>query len=133
MIVVDASVAVAWCFEDESTPATDQILARVAAEGATVPPLWCYEVANALLTARRRQRLAEADAQRFLALLDRLPIEPEPAAPDATALLATAQAHGLSAYAAAYLLLAQRLGLELATLDSALAQAARDSGVTVIP
>ncbi|MDR1237512.1 MAG: type II toxin-antitoxin system VapC family toxin [Propionibacteriaceae bacterium] len=132
-MVIDTSIAVAWCFEDESSPATDNILAQVSQEGGIVPPLWRYEIANALLTARKRKRLTETDAQRFLGLLSSLPLEVDADIPDAAALLAASQLHGLSAYDSAYLLLAQRHGLELATLDAPLAKAARAAGVSVVP
>lgn len=74
-LVLDCSVAVAWCFEDEATPALDALLDRVQAEGAVVPSWWTLEVADVLLMAARRGRIeCEAIQERF-ALLDMLAIE----------------------------------------------------------
>ncbi|MDR1188256.1 MAG: type II toxin-antitoxin system VapC family toxin [Bifidobacteriaceae bacterium] len=133
MIVIDASLTMTWCFEDESTPATEAILDRVSQEGALVPQLWRYEVVNALAMSRRRERLTEAEAQFFLSLLDRLAIVVDSDLPDGRGLLAMAQSHRLTAYDAAYFLLAARRGLELATLDQELAAAARAAGLSVAP
>lgn len=133
MFVLDASVTMAWCFEDEASDATDGVLDRLRTESAAVPALWRLEVANVLLVAERRRRLSEAQAAHFLALLDRLPVEVA-ATPSATsAVLATGRRHRLSAYDAAYLVLAQDLGVPLATIDNALRGACQAAGVTVLP
>jgi predicted nucleic acid-binding protein len=131
-IVVDASVAMAWCFTDEASAATDAVLGRLASEGGLVPDLWRLEVVNVLLAAERRSRISEAQASRFLGLLDELPISVDLAATDSVAVLATGRRHGLSAYDAAYLVLAERLGAPLATLDSALSAAALRAGVELL-
>lgn len=130
--VVDTSVTVAWCFEDESTPATEAILDRLATENALVPALWALEVSNVLLVAERRRRITEAQAVRFIALLRELPIDVDVAPPDLTAILATGCRHNLTAYDAAYLILAEREGLPLATLDRGLREAARAAGVPLL-
>lgn len=131
--VVDTSITLAWCFEDERTPATERLLERLETESAVAPGLWVLETANAFLTAQRRRRLTEAQTLRASALLDALPIEVEVGTPPRSALLATGGTHGLSAYDSAYLLLAERRGLPLATLDKALARAAKKAGVPVLP
>lgn len=132
MLVVDASVALAWCFEDEATESTDAVLERVAREGAIVPDLWRFEVADVLITAERRARITAADATRLHALLASLPVAPE-SAPSATAVLAAvARDYALTAYDAAYLELAMRHGADLATRDAALLKAAAAAGVTVV-
>ena len=133
MIVVDASVASAWCFEDEATPATDELLARVQREGGVVPPLWAYEIANVLVTGRRRAGLSEATVTRLMALLNSLPLDVDGNPPNSAELVATAELHELTAHDAAYLEVASRRGLSLATLDQKLATAARDAGVAVLP
>jgi predicted nucleic acid-binding protein len=69
MFVIDSSVAMAWCFEDEASDATDAVLDRLNEECAVVPAIWPLEVANVLLVAERRGRLSEAQASRFLELL----------------------------------------------------------------
>jgi predicted nucleic acid-binding protein len=131
--VVDASVAMAWCFDDESTDQADAILELGAAGGMAVPAVWPLEVANVVLGARRRGRLSEAQASRFLGLLAQLPIEVELPTAGIADLVALGMLHGLSSYDAAYLALAETRGATLATLDHSLAAAARAAGVTVLP
>jgi predicted nucleic acid-binding protein len=132
-LVVDASVTMAWCFEDEASDSTDAVLERALAEGCLMPALWRAEVANVLVVAERRGRVAAAQRDRFLALLDRVPVTIESTAPDSAALIWLADKHGLSAYDAWYLWLAARTGAELATMDERLAAAGRRAGVTVVP
>lgn len=132
-LVIDASVTMAWCFEDEATSATDELLARATTEPCLVPALWRAEVANVLLVAERRGRVTAAQRDRFLALLDRVPATVEATAPDAAALIWLADKHQLSAYDAWYLWLAARTGSTLATVDARLATAARAAGVEVVP
>ncbi|MCL2544169.1 MAG: type II toxin-antitoxin system VapC family toxin [Nocardioidaceae bacterium] len=132
-LVVDASVTMAWCFEDEATPETDQLLDQVATSGCMVPALWRGEVANVLLVAERRGRIKPAQRDRFLALLDRLPVIVEITSPDSAALVWLADKHALSSYDAWYLWLAIRTGARLATLDQRLLGAASSAGVTTLP
>jgi predicted nucleic acid-binding protein len=132
-LVVDASLALSWVFADEATALTDAIGARVAAEGAAVPWLWHLEVANVLLLAERRGRLAPGQAEAKLADLAAMGIE-EQAGGQATAeILALARKHSLSSYDAAYLSLALARGAELGTLDRSLAAAALAEGLAVLP
>ncbi len=130
--VLDASVAMAWCFEDEATPASDAVLDRLRDDQALVPPLWSYEVANVMAAAERRGRLTESQIAHLMALLHRLPINVDTAPVGIDATIATARIHRLSAYDAAYLALSERSGLPLATLDNALAGAAADAGVLLV-
>jgi predicted nucleic acid-binding protein len=130
--VVDASVTMAWCFEDEATPASEAVLDQLSGERAIVPGLWTLEVTNVLLAAERRGRLTEAQATRFVSVLSALPIDISPDIADLVALLAAGRRHELSAYDAAYLTLAARTGLPLATLDDKLAAAARSAGITLL-
>lgn len=132
-LVVDASVAMAWCFDDEASPATDAVLEQAVAGGCLMPALWRAEVANVLLVAERRGRITAAQRDRFLALLDQIPAAIEPTAPDSAALIWLAEKHQLSAYDAWYLWLAARNGGTLATIDTRLAAAARAAGVPVVP
>jgi predicted nucleic acid-binding protein len=134
-MVIDASVALAWCFRDEATPATFALLDAVERDGAVVPALWSLETANILLVAQRRGRLNGAEVAESLALLSGLPIRREPA-PDHEILdrtIALAAATSLSMYDATYLELAARLDMPLASLDRALRVAAAASGVAVLP
>jgi predicted nucleic acid-binding protein len=130
--VLDASVALAWCFEDETTAGTEAVLDRLASEPAVVPGLWELEITNALLVVERRGRLAEAQTTRFVSLLASLPINVEVSVPDMTTLLAMSRQHGLSSYDATYLVLAERDGYPLATLDEKLVAAARKAGVSLV-
>ncbi len=134
-LVLDGSAALAWCFDDESTAPVDAIMLKVANEGAVTPSLWRFEVANGLQTAIRRKRIDVAYRDRMLdnlaALNIRIDAESDSYVWSATAQLAAV--HGLTVYDAAYLELAQRRRLPLATLDAALARAAEQAGVEVIP
>jgi predicted nucleic acid-binding protein len=130
--VLDASVTLAWCFEDETTQETDALLDRLAADAAITPSLWELEVVNVLLLAERRGRITESQTARFAALLAQLPIHVDPAGADMQAVLATGRHHGLTAYGAAYLVLAERAGIPLATVDARLRAAAQAAGVSVL-
>ncbi|MBA2849041.1 type II toxin-antitoxin system VapC family toxin [Thermosulfuriphilus ammonigenes] len=131
--VLDASVTVAWALEDEGDLYSEKVLDALGEGRAWVPSIWPLEVANALLMAERRRRLTRAEVENFLSLLQELPIQVE----GDTILrvwgeiLLLAREEGLSVYDAAYLNLAMRLGLPLATLDQALQKAARNCGVEV--
>ncbi|MBI3596506.1 MAG: type II toxin-antitoxin system VapC family toxin [Nitrospirae bacterium] len=133
--VLDCSLALAWALPDETSKQADRFLAGVPRKSVLwVPALWWYEMANALTMAQRRQRLAEADRMRLVELYGMLPIQTDThLVPDVMwRFHALAQEYGLSAYDAAYLELAQRRGLGLATLDRRLIKAARKAGVKVI-
>lgn len=131
-IVVDTSVTMAWCFDDESTGETDAVLERVGLEGAVVPALWRLEVANVLLVAERRRRITEAQAARFVALLAQLPIRVDVTPSETASVLAAGRQHRLSACDASYLIVAERLALPMATLDQRLAAACRTAGVPLV-
>ena len=131
--VVDASVTMAWCFEDEATPQTEAILDLLIDDTAIVPALWELEVSDVLLIAERRNRLREAQSARFVALLGQLPIHVDSASVEMSSVLAAGRRHALTAYDAAYLVLAEREGVRLATMDATLRKAAQDAGVAVIP
>ena len=132
--VVDNSVALAWCFEDEQTEAIMALLDRVAEDGAVAPQLWPIEALNGLLTAERRGRIDVATRRRLAGFLRQLPIaiDDETAGQIWTATAELVERNGLTAYDAAYLELAQRQGLPLATSDAALVAAARATGVTLL-
>jgi len=130
--VIDASTTMAWCFEDEATTETDAILDRLGQDQALVPPLWEYEVANVLLVAERRSRITEFQSTRFLALLGQLPIHVSPLPQPAVALTAIGRRHRLSAHDSAYLELASREGVALASRDNKLRRAAEASGIPLL-
>ena len=133
--VLDSSVALSWCFEDERTPATLALLDRAVAAGAFAPVLWPLEVLNALAMAERRRRLDRDIRHRLAGFLRDLPVSIDVDSVNLawtdTAVLA--ERHDLTLYDAAYLELAQRLQLPLGTLDGALRTAATSAGVALLP
>ena len=133
--VLDCSVAVAWLFDDEATPATDSLLDRLKDSGAFVPSLWRLELGNVLSRAERHRRISVAQIAASLNLLDRLPIitDTETESRAFREILALARTENLTTYDAAYLELAMRRGLELATRDKALIRAARHVQVQTLP
>jgi len=133
-LVIDASLTVAWYFEDETTPATEAILDRVSEAGATVPTLWRLEVANAFQSAIRRKRITAPYRDQSLAELTQMPItiDADTNVYAWTTTLRLAERFALTIYDSAYLELAQRRSLPLATLDAALREAAAALGVTLL-
>ena len=131
--VLDGSVAIAWCFEDEVSPYADAVAARIPTVQAVVPAIWPLEVANVLLVGERRKRCAPSDTAYRLTSLAALPIAVEDISLTNVwnEVLNLARAHNLSAYDAAYLELALRRSLPLATLDDKLKDAARAVGVAL--
>ena len=133
-LVLDASTTLAWYFEDERSDASEDILDRVTEAGAVVPLLWRYEVANGFQMAVRRKRIDAVYRDASLAELRLLSIAVDRAGDDAiwSATLGLADRFGLTIYDAAYLEVAHRRGLPLATRDGALRRAAQTLTVGVI-
>jgi predicted nucleic acid-binding protein len=133
--VIDASIALAWCFDDEATDATRALLDRFEDEHAEVPSLWHLELANALAMGERKRRITPARASEFIALIGGLPIviDEQTANLALNTVLDLARSEGLSAYDASYLELAMRRGVPLATKDEDLAKAARHVGPALLP
>ena len=128
--VLDASITVCWLFDDEDHPHAAEALDRIRTDHALVPSLWWFEVRNTLLVNERRGRLTESDTLTFLGALRRLAIAVDPALNEDV--LALGRRHRLTVYDAAYLELARRENLPLATLDQRLATAAQAEGVSLI-
>ena len=126
-IVLDASATLAWYFEDEADAASEATLDRVTQEGAVVPLLWRYEIANGFQMAVRRKRIETAYRDASLAELRLMPITVDRSGDDTiwTAALGFSDRFGLTLYDAVYVELAHRRGLPLATGDRALRRAAR--------
>ncbi len=133
-MVVDSSVTLTWCFEDEQTAASLALLEQVVEHGAVAPAVWPLEVLNALVMAERRKRVDAAQRQRLTGFLRDLPIalDAETAAQAWSATVQLAERHRLTVYDAAYLELAQRRGLPLASLDNELRAAAQAVGVALV-
>ena len=133
--VLDCSVTVAWLFDDETTPETDALLDRLKDDRALVPMLWHLEIANVLARAQRHKRISGAQVAAHGNLLSRLPIltDAETQSRAFGEILAIAGTQRLSTYDAAYLELAMRRGMALATIDKALVRAARHVDVETLP
>ena len=133
-VVIDASVALCWCFDDESSPRTEALLDRVARDGALVPILWYFELGNVLLQAERRGRIKTADVAARLELIGALPIvtDQDSAGRIWREVLALARSHRLTTYDAAYLDLAIHRAMPLATNDGDLIKAAKSVGVELV-
>lgn len=129
--VLDASVTACWAFPDEAHPHAEIALQRIRTEDALVPGLWWFEVRNILVVNERRGRIAESDTSAFLAHLSRLRVRVD-RSPDDSAILRLARSRRLTVYDAAYLELAQREGVAIATLDAALRRAATDENVPLL-
>ncbi len=126
--VLDASVTACRAFADEDHPAAELAFLRLRTEEAVVPALWWFEVRNILVVNERRGRIHEQETEAFLRALAQLRIRVD-REPEQAAVLRMARERGLSVYDAAYLELASREKLALATLDRRLREAARFVGV----
>lgn len=132
MFVLDASVSAAWLLNDESSAYADRVLKGLAGAGtALVPAIWRYEMANVLWVGVRLERLSTADAEQLSQWITALPITVDSASVESVpvGVAHVAAGYDLSIYDAAYLELALRKGLPLATLDQRLASAAKKAGV----
>lgn len=128
-IVIDASVAAAWCLrDDEDTATADAAMARVADERSIVPGIFWHEMRNVLIVAERRGRIESEAAERHLRRLRLLPLVTDHDQDDVET-VALSRRHQLSAYDAAYLETAKRRAASIATLDGKLARAAAAEGV----
>jgi predicted nucleic acid-binding protein len=133
--VLDCSVALTWCFEDEASVETDLLLDRVRDDGAVVPSLWHLELGNVLLQGERRKRLSAEQVAAQLNWIEALPIAVDQQTMSHAwgDILSIARVEGLTTYDAAYLELAIRLGAPLFTKDGDLIAAARRRGVATLP
>ena len=127
--VIDNSVVSGWYLENQATPYTEAIAEQLLEDRASAPALWELELTNVLRTACLRQRMTAEKAQQILARIANLPIDIDRQPVPRSELLALALRFGLSSYDAAYLELALRRQLPLATQDDALRAAALAAGV----
>ncbi|MEP6657016.1 MAG: type II toxin-antitoxin system VapC family toxin [Betaproteobacteria bacterium] len=133
--MLDCSVALAWLLPGERTAALDVLGDSLLETSAVVPAIWPYEVSNALRMAERRGRVAETDIADLVRALAALPIEVEPVAAEhvLTTVIELAHTLDLTTYDAAYIELARRRAMPLATLDERLRRACALVRVTVLP
>jgi predicted nucleic acid-binding protein len=134
--VLDASVSAVWALKDESDALADRLLEGWATrplerEPAYVPQVWWYELRNVLVINERRKRLMPEDCAAFLRVLARFPIHMDTDR-DENAIFRFARKYQLSFYDAAYLEVAHRNHLPLATLDKALRSAAEAAGISLL-
>jgi predicted nucleic acid-binding protein len=130
MLVLDVSVLICLAYKEERAEAAGKVVAEVAQRGAVVPTLFWFELRNGLLMGERRKRISQAMAEKFLKSVDTLPLTVDDLK-DSDVVMSLARQHGLTVYDAAYLELAKRVGLPLATLDGALRQAALEERVAL--
>ena len=135
--VLDASVAISWCFPGdptEDTPYSRRVLRELIANDAIVPEIWAFEIANSIFVSySKRKRVSEQQIAEYLSILKALPIRVEPQDVWANVdLESLARRRNLAAYDSAYLDLALRTDLALATSDEPLRQAAIAEGITVL-
>ena len=133
--VLDCSVAVCWLFEDEATTATDALLVQLQDDRALVPNLWHLELGNVLLQSVRRNRLTASELVTRLELIGGLPIDVDTETEGRAfrEISTLARSETLTTYDAAYLELAIRHGIPLATQDKALVRAANRVTVPTLP
>ncbi len=132
--ILDSSITLSWCFSDEATPLTNSLLTKVEKDKAYVPNLWPLEVSNVLVMAERKKRINYAQIIEFIALLNDLNIEIDHHTSNIAfhEILSLAHSERLTTYDAAYLELAMRMGLPLATKDKQLQDIASRSGVVIL-
>lgn len=125
-IVIDASVALSWCFADERTGPSQKLLERVILNGALVPNLWHLEICNSLLIGEIRGRITIESIVEQFKNFDEMPIEVDLQTSTAAwgSIARIARAYKLTSYDAAYVELAHRHSIELATRDKAMIKAA---------
>jgi predicted nucleic acid-binding protein len=132
VVVIDASIASAWCFPDEQTDYTRAVFQAVSSSAVdtVAPRLWAYEIRNSVLMGIRRGRISKPDSVQFLVSMNEMNVRlGEPASYDEV--FALAQEYGLTVYDAAYLDIALRERVPLASLDDQLVRAAKKVGVAL--
>lgn len=130
--ILDCSFTMSWFFSDEADEDSTDFMTKLLAGKAFVPSIWLFEVVNVLLVNERRKRLKQSEADWILEKLSRLPIVVDNFKLDRVRLHSLARERGLSSYDAAYLELAVRLRLPLATRNRALRKAADAAGVELV-
>ena len=133
--VLDASVVLTWCFSDENSDFARRVAEMLGrGDSALAPAFWAHEVLNALLVGEKRKRISRELIHSFLADLETMPIEMRSVSTNDVfgPIQELSRNHGLTAYDAAYLHLAEVSGLPLATLDGDLVAACKQSGIELV-
>jgi predicted nucleic acid-binding protein len=132
--VVDASVAMSWCFLHEAMPATRKLLTDISEKSVLVPGWWYVEIANVLVLAERKGRINADQVAEFIALIEALDVEIDNDSPQRafSQLLPLCRTHRLTSYDAIYLDLALRRKLPLASLDEPLRKATKKLGIKLL-
>lgn len=130
--ILDCSVAITWCFEDENNDYSKFVLNYCMKHGATVPSLWKLEITNTLLVSEKRNRLYIADTVKFIDLYNSLPLNISNFNFSIHEIIQGARSNNLTAYDATYLLTAMHEGLPIATNDKALIKACHNNGVPLL-
>jgi|ERR1700722_14690975 len=133
--VLDCSITMAWCFEDESNDYTDTILENLKNTTAIVPTIWPLEVANVLLLSKKNKRITAVQSASFIDALLALPIVIDQSTTSRAmhSIFVLAGQLDLTIYDAAYLELAIRERIPLLTLDKLLIKAAKRLNVPLKP
>src|SRR5271166_1333612 len=129
--VLDASICAVWALADESHPIAERAMELLRQEAAIVPVIWWFEIRNVLVISERRKRITAEGSNAFLNFLEGFSIHPD-GYRDEEAMLRFARKYQLSYYDAAYLEVANRNGLPLATLERALRIAAEAAGIPLL-
>ena len=135
VLVLDASVSLVRCFEDETTDGIRRLFGRLAiGDSAIVPAHWPIEVSNALLIAQRRNRISPNLCSQYWDRFADLPIRVDHPLnmSDVNRVLAISKKHGLTTYDGAYVDLALRHAADLVSLDQSMIRAAQAEGVGLL-
>lgn len=132
-LVIDCSIVMAWCFDDETDDYADSVLEQMHIGEAFVPEIWALEVTNVLVVAERKKRISRTASQHFINLVKTLPIKTDRETSETawSDILTLARTYQLSTYDASYLELAIRRGIPLASNDRALRTATKKSGASL--
>ena len=132
--VLDCSVTMSWCFSKETTKQTLSVRDRLLQTHCIVPSIWSLEVNNVLWAAIRNKKISDLQATRFRYLLKSIPIQIDYQASelDQNVIFELSKKFNITCYDAAYLELALREKLALATLDKPLSKAAKSASITLL-
>ncbi len=134
MFVLDCSVAVSWCFEDEYSKHAEEILTLLSSMKAIVPSIWPLEVSNVLCMSERHKRINNEKCNKFLDILSSLPIELDMGHTSMfnKRIISITNNQQISAHDASYIELALRYNIPLASFDKKLCVVAKSEGIKLL-